>query len=938
MIQADSTMRDLWHPGVSVAPTPEAPDGGNHQGFRGRPSLPTLVKHRVKDSAGSSRGREWQNTSDPKTQSNACKKATDKLQALHERQAPVVAKETATRSPITAFPEVSVGQPQESAHPSQYASQIAPAYDSISEDVVDGRTDCSSPANDRSSSCSYSSSRSVHDTTVRAGRLSVLVSEGSALHAQSTSNTPEHSAEAKGGRSTVPSVSKPQPFQRTRMRKEKASEGHSSSCVQERGPTTTEVKECSAATRTISCVGPDSSKHGHPHSSECSPVYSSSSCASGAECGAMQSSRSGLTHRSKGNTVCGDKDSVTSTLCSGERSAMLDPNLQYKPSLTFGDPDSAIQNKTVAATVSQPPTTKPAVDRLLSLTNSSGSEVVSSASSFCGWLRHEPALQRDAIFATKKEEPPPRRSSKSSIRRKVSAMSLFRHYGTVAEYMVEYLEHHSFTYATVRVYRPPPKLCCGRQPTEDYSEVHEVPESSDADHEDCSAVTVASPPKAKGKNWICLVKPTPPSINKTNSDIAINCRCTSRGSETGAGEEEELDEGDRSIDEATTAKQEKGQELGSRGPLAASRRPPPLSVVTEEVEHTSSDISISKYLIVHSQKNQVTATQPKDTAEVAEDDAAGSISQEVDPCDSSIQVCDSGPSLTESHTSLEKGKDMQNVYKFPQFQPVSNAEKHREREESRACSSKQTIISKARSLGLVSHYVLHEKKLRDLLDQCVWQERTKSCQYGRRTASREGSKRKPDKTKEARMTPSQRGLSAAVRVYTAQMGANWAATSREQSLPSREKSCLPQERSLPFRETSSLSREKSSLFRERSLPSREKSSSSRQKSCRSHPRRSSNKGDHSAATCDHHTTSSNLHSSGASRTAPTHTAPSVNVSATSVFLRRRSAASGRSRALPVVPEQSPRERSARGARRDRAKAKRLVSALPQSTLRIQRIY
>lgn len=787
-------MYDLWYPGLSVAPVQEAPAAGNHQGLRARTSLPTLVKHRISDqSVGSSRGREqWQNA--PTLNIYLGIRKDKNLHDFHKRPASVASKEAAPQAPAASLPEVSVGLPQESVRLGSCASQYLPTCDNVSEGIVGDCSDCTGPANDCSTSCSSS----LEGTTARAGRLSVdlVAGEESPPHGHSTCGMLEHSTEGKDAKNTSLTVIKYQPFQRTKSRKEKLGEVCSSRCLRGHGPTAG-VQESSTTGHTIDSVGQDNSNHRHVQNG------ASSSFVNGGE--------SDCTESSKSVPVCGV-----------ESSAVLISQLQQNPNHSNGEPDSVVETQK-AAKGSQLPADKSAIKKLLSITNATNDNECVFPVSFCGWLPCEPTLQRDVIFAERKEDPAPRRGWKSSIRQKRGSMPVFRHFNTANEYMVEYREQHSFTYSTVRVYRPPPKSC------------------------------------------------TPRSVV------------------TGTGEEE--GEGDHDVDEATADKQGKDQRQEPCQPPAVSGKPP-LSVVTEEVGHISSDISVSKYLIVHSRKDQISPRMPKAAVdpEVEEDEVGGLISHEADPSDSSIQVCDSGPSLTsESHTSLVKGKDIENVYKFPQFQPVFTLERPKKREESRACSSKQTITSKARSLGLVSHYVLHEKKLRDLLDQCVWQERSKSCHYGRHAASREKSKPNRDNTKEPRMTPSQRGLSAAVKVYTGQMGASWATPSRE-------------------------------------------------KLCQSHARQYSSKRDRSAARCDRRNTSSTSRPSGASRTATTHTMPTPappsainNVSATSIFLRRRSAVSGRTRVLPVVLEETPPEW--KGERRDgpRAKAKWLVSAMPQST-------
>ena len=847
-------MYDLWYPGLSVAPVQEAPAAGNHQGLRARTSLPTLVKHRIDQSAGSSRGREqWQNASTLNIYLG--------IRKVHKRPASVASKEAAPQAPAASLPEVSVGLPQESVRLGSCASQYLPTCGSVSEGIVGDCPDCTGPANDCSTSCSSS----LEGTTARAGRLSVdlVAGEESPPHGHSTCGMLEHSTEGKDAKNTSLTVIKYQPFQRTKSRKEKLGEVCSSRCLRGHGPTAG-VQESSTTGHTIDSVGQDNSNHRHVQNG------ASSSFVNGGE--------SDCTESSKGVPVCGV-----------ESSAVLMSQLQQNPNHSNGEPDSVVETQK-AAKGSQLPADKSAIRKLLSIANATNDNECVFPVSFCGWLPCEPTLQRDVIFAERKEDPAPRRGWKSSIRQKRGSMPVFRHFNTANEYMVEYREQHSFTYSTVRVYKPPPKSCCVRY-TEHCSKGCEMPDSCDADHDGC-ALSVTFPPKAKGKNWICLAKSTAPFLSQAGSDLVLTRTCTPRSVVTGTGEEEE-GEWDHDVDEATADKQGKDQRQEPCQPPAVSGKPP-LSVVTEEVGHISSDISVSKYLIVHSRKDQISPRLPKPAVdqEVEEDEVGGLISHEADPSDSSIQVCDSGPSLTsESHTSLVKGKDIENVYKFPQFQPVFTLERPKKREESRAYSSKQTITSKARSLGLVSHYVLHEKKLRDLLDQCVWQERSKSCHYGRHAASREKSKTNRDNTKEPRMTPSQRGLSAAVKVYTGQMGASWATPSRE-------------------------------------------------KSCQSHARQYSSKRDRSATRCDRRNTSSTSRPSGASRTATTHTMPTPappsainNVSATSIFLRRRSAASGRTRVLPVVPEETPPEW--KGERRDgpRAKAKRLISAMPQSTPR-----
>ena len=820
-------MRDLWYPGLSVTGVAEAPTaGGNHHhGPRSKPSLPSLVKHRIRDGAGSSRGREFQNSAALKPHHDV--HTDSKLLNLHQLPASATAREAAPQAAATSLPEVSVvGLLQESPRPGGCASGHVPFCN---------RVNGGSPVN----YCSSSVGR-----TDSAGRLNLdlVVGEGSLPIGHSTSGVIEQGAAGKEAKN-----SSPQSFQRTKQRKEKLGEACNNMGLRGGGRTT--GVQTSSTPCTTDSVQTGNCNHDHVHTS------ASSCCAHWGE-------ETDCTNSSKTMDECG--------------TALME-QMEQNCTLGYGGQDSGVGTRK-ASTESQLLTTKPAIERLLSIANSNttrGSDCAPLAS-FCGWLPYEPTLQRDAIFASRKEDPTSKRSVKSSIRQKGSTMAVFKHFNTADEYMVEYLEHHSFTYSTVRVRRPPPKSCCVR-----YTENCKMPGSQD-NQEVGSAVSVASPSKATRKNWICLAKSTASSIGQTGSDLMLECPFTSRSHDNGAEEE---GEGHCSCNEPTADRNGEGP----YGPLAVSRKAP-LDVVPEEVGHTLSNISVSKYLIVHSKKNQ--AKEMVGPAEVEEDDMGVPSSQEFDPCGSSIPVCDSGPSLTsDSHTSLAKGKDLQNMYKFPQFLTVSTGDKPKQKENSRTHSSKQTIIDKARSLGLVSHCVLHEKRLKDLLDQCVWQERSRSCHYGRPTASREKPKKSSGSSKEPKKVPSQRGFSAAVRVYTAQMGARWTAPSR-------------------------------------------------QKSCRSHSKQHSSRQEHSVTKSGPTSTSPTSCPSGSHCSATTHTTPSPappsmikNVSATRIFLQRRSAALSRTRALPVVPEAPPQaeRKEERGMHIHKTKVKRLISAVPQPT-------
>ena len=814
-------MRDLWYPGLSVTGVAEAPTAGgtHHHGPRSKPSLPLLVKHHIRDGAGSSRGREFQNLAALKTHHDV--HTDSKLLNLHQLPASVTAREAAPQAAATSLPEVSVVRLlQESAR--------AGGCNRVSEGI---------PVNDCSSSVGRTDS---------AGRLrfDLVVREGPLPIGHSTSGAIEQGAAGK--------EATPQSFQRTKQRKEKLGEACNNMGLRG-GDRTTGVQASSSMPCTTNSVRTDDWNCDHVHTS------ASSCCAhwgEGTDC----------TNSSKTVDECG---------------TVLMSQMEQNCNLGYGGQDSGVGTRKVS-TESQLLATRPAIERLLSIANSNttrGSDCAPLAP-FCGWLPYEPTLQRDAIFASRKEDPTSKRSVKSSIRQKGNTMAVFRHLDTADEYMVEYLEHHSFTYSTVRVRRPPPKSCCVRY-TENCNERCKMPVSQD-NQEVGSAVSVTSPPKATRKNWICLTKLSAPSTGQIGSDLTLECTFTSRSNDNGAEEE---GEGDCSCNEPTADRNGEGL----YGPPAVSRKAP-LDMVTEEVGHTSSNISVNKYLIVHSQKNQ--AKETVGPPEVEEDDVAVPGSQEFDPCGSSIPVCDSGPSLTsDSHTSLAKGKDVQNMYKFPQFQTVSAGDKSKQKEDSQSYSSKQTIIGKARSLGLVSHCVLHEKRLKDLLDQCVWQERSRSCHYGRRTASREKSKKSSGSSNEPKKAPSQRGFSAAVRVYTAQMGARW-------NVPSR------------------------------------------QKSCRSHSKQHSSRQEDSATKSGPTSTSPTSCPSGSRCSATTHTTPSPappsimkNVSATRIFLQRRTAAVSRSRGLPVVPEAPPQaeRKEERGMHIHETRVKQLISTVPQPT-------
>lgn len=819
--------------GVAEAPTA----GGNHHHHhhepRSKPSLPSLVKQRIRDAAaGSSRGRESQNFAALKTHQDV---HTDrKLLNLHQLPASVSARETAPPAAATSFPEVSVvGLLQESARSGGCASGHVPICNSVSEGT---------PVNNCSPSVWCTDS---------AGRLSMdlVVGEGSLPSGHSTSGVIEQGAAGKDAKN-----SSPQLFQRTKQRKEKLGEACNNVGLRG-GGRTTGVQASSSAPCTTNSVRTDDCNQDHVHTSASS-------------CCVHWSEETECTNSSKTMDECG---------------TVLMEQMEQNCYLGYGEQDSGVGTRKVSKE-SQLLTTKPPIEKLLSIANSNttrGSDCAALAS-FCGWLPYEPTLQRDVIFASSKEDPNSRRSVKSSIRQKRSTMAVFRHFNTADEYMAEYLEHHSFTYSTVRVRRPPPKSCCVRY-TENCSERGKVPGSQDS-QEVGSSASVTFPPKTTRKNQICLTKSTAPSIGQTGSDLMLECTFASRSNDNGAEEE---GEGDCSYIESIADRIGEGP----YGPPAVSRKAT-LDMVTEEVGHTSSNISVSKYLIVHSQKNQ--GKETVSPPEVEEDDVGVPSSQEIDPCGSSIPVCDSGPSLTsDSHTSLAKGKDVHNMYKFPQFQTVSTADKSKQKEDSRIYSSKQTIIGKARSLGLVSHCVLHEKRLRELLDQCVWQERSRSCHYGRWTASREKSKKSSVSSKEPnKMAPSQLGFSAAVRVYTAQMG------ERRTAPPPREKSC------------------------------------------QSHSKQHSSRREHSVTKSGPTSTSLTSCPSRSLCSATTHATPSPdppsmmnNVSAARIFLRRRSAALSRIRALPVVPEAPPQagRKEERGMDTHRTKVKWLISAVPQPT-------
>ena len=380
-----------------------------------------------------------------------------------------------------------------------------------------------------------------------------------------------------------------------------------------------------------------------------------------------------------------------------------------------------------------------------------------------GWLSHEPALEREVIYApqTSAVSHPFKRLLKTSKCRKTGGPLTFKHLPSVESYMTDYLEHHSFTYTTVNALRPPVMFggvkCSRESPTQSDG-------TGDGESDDKSTLL---PTKAKGKNWLCLVKRTSTSQMEPNFILSPgNSEQSGTDGATGRGES-------RCSRPATCDN-------------TGHKRTPLEDIMEEskEVPNTSSSISVGRYLIIKSKEDKTT----KEVKDDEEDEGFGSASTGsiVNPVDSFIQECESGPSLSsDSHKNVltkslvENQKEvLSDIYKFPCFKPVMESDGKQKK------ASTRQVVNKARSLGLISPFVLQERLMQDIFNQSDLKahSRTASCTVRReqQTAMCEGKldtkvnqrqsaavrRTKNTQTVEIKDSICQRGMSAAVKVYT----------------------------------------------------------------------------------------------------------------------------------------------------------------------------
>ena len=380
-----------------------------------------------------------------------------------------------------------------------------------------------------------------------------------------------------------------------------------------------------------------------------------------------------------------------------------------------------------------------------------------------GWLSHEPALEREVIYApqTSAVSHPSKRLLKTFKCKKTGGPVSFKHLPSVESYMTDYLEHHSFTYTTVNALRPPVMFggvkCSKESPTQSEG-------TCDGESEDKSTLL---PTKAKGKNWLCLV-------NRTSSSQMEPNFILSPGSSEQSGTDGAPGRGEGRCSRPATCDN------------TGHKRTPLEDIMEErkEVPNTSSSISVGRYLIVKSKEDKTI----KEVKDDEEDEGFGSASTGsiVNRVDSFIQECESGPSLSsESHKNVlmkslvEKQKEViSDIYKFPCFKPVMESDPKQKK------ASTRQVVNKARSLGLISPFVLQERLMQDILNQSDLKahSRTTSCTVRKeqQTAIRDGrldtkvNRRQSAAVRRTKNTHAvevedsmcRRGMSAAVKVYT----------------------------------------------------------------------------------------------------------------------------------------------------------------------------
>jgi hypothetical protein len=284
------------------------------------------------------------------------------------------------------------------------------------------------------------------------------------------------------------------------------------------------------------------------------------------------------------------------------------------------------------------------------------------------------------------------------------------------------------------------------------------------------SVVTPLPPKAKGKNWLNLVKRTSQSNASIESDFVL-APSSSEQQDPSISSSEGRNSRPSTCDNSHTG----------------YKRAPLEDIMEEKREAvpTSSSISVGKYLIIKSKEEQLSLS--KDAKDEEEDDegfGSASTGSIVNHTSSFVQVCESGPSLSsDSHSTIvakalvdKERQRVSDVYKFPCFKPVLASD-------NRPSRATEQVMNKARSLGLISPFALREKFIQDILreSEVKKQVRTASCSVRREQMSkpceskpetkvsrRQSAVVKQDKklsSTEDRNTLRQRRLSAAMKVY-----------------------------------------------------------------------------------------------------------------------------------------------------------------------------
>ena len=297
---------------------------------------------------------------------------------------------------------------------------------------------------------------------------------------------------------------------------------------------------------------------------------------------------------------------------------------------------------------------------------------------FTGWLAEDPNLSRDVICDPKEPflELTSKKAKKSCKRRPGNTVS-FKHLDTPKDYITDYLNNHCFTYATVNVVRPVARFNSAFPRFKDINNTCKIEEES--------PVTEECLPKAKQEHMSKLTQSSMTSCAK-DPDIVLCVSSQDAKSETEPSRPSTRKQAIRS---------------------ALSR--------TSEVK-TNSNISLSKYLIVHSREEEGRTDVGVDGA-VEENDRFNSESHS----ESLIPECDSGISLksdpSEEKVDFEVSKSKKAI-EYPYFQPITIPDLA-SLLVPRTKSSRQTLTNKARALGLMSPYILREKTLQSVLEQCT---------------------------------------------------------------------------------------------------------------------------------------------------------------------------------------------------------------------------